>query len=68
MPRCAYFNPSNMPSGGPRMSHEPRHYQRKQLALHRGKRDIDRKEYSVAEIDMEYEEMQKEWSIQWTMF
>lgn len=62
MPRCAYFNPSNMPSGGPRMSHEPRHYQRKQMTqLRRRKRDIDRRESTVAEIDMEYDEIQKEW-------
>ena len=60
MPRCAYFNPSNMPSGGPRMAHEPRHNQRQQMTqLRRRKRDIDRRESTVAEIDMEYDEIQK---------
>ena len=50
-----------MPSGGPRMLHEPRHNQRKQMMqLNRRKRSIDR-DTSVAEIDMEYDKIEKEW-------
>ena len=60
MPRCAYFNAENLPSGGPRMAHEPRHNERQKMTqLRRRRRDIDTRRSTVAKIDLEYDQINK---------
>ena len=61
MKRCAYFNPLNLPSGGPRMKSELPHNRRKALKLRASllESSPSRKRRDDFEIDFEYEEMKK---------
>ena len=65
MKRCAYFNPGNLPSGGPRMKSELPHHRRKaakarlaQTSVSRRRRE-EENENEILEIDSEYAEMEK---------